>query len=296
MGRILVVDDEVNVLKTYQRIFLDGGHEILCVASGEEALREAPGFGPDIILLDIMMPGMDGYEVCEQLKAAEQTKEAEVIFVSAKGETADRLRGYHVRSSDFLVKPFDPEELQAKIAVILGRKRYYLDLASIDELTQLGNRRFFNGKFNDIFEVARRCGRVFSLAIIDIDHFKMVNDTYGHQTGDCILTELACRLKESLRAVDIVARIGGEEFAVLIPETENQRAAMVLERLRAKIASQAFVKPMDGHRVNITISAAVASYPDDAVDKESLFKRADEALYLAKEMGRNRVVATGNIS
>jgi len=177
MGRLLVVDDEVNVLKTYHRIFLDAGHEILYVASGEEALRKAPEFKPDIVLLDIMMPGMDGYEVCEELKADEQTKEAEVIFVSAKGETTDRLRGYNVRSSDFLVKPFDPAELRAKIAVILERKRYYLDLASIDDLTNLGNRRFFNGKFNDIFEVAHRYGRVFSLAIMDIDHFKKVNDT-----------------------------------------------------------------------------------------------------------------------
>jgi len=208
MGKLLVVDDEVNVLKTYQRIFLDAGHEILCAASGKEALKKASDFKPDVVLLDIMMPGMDGYQVCNQLKGDEQTQDAEVIFVSAKRETTDRLRGYNVRSSDFLVKPFDPEELRAKVAVILERKRYYLDLASIDDLTQLGNRRFFNAKLNDIFEVARRYGRVFSLAIIDIDRFKRVNDTYGHQTGDYILTELACGLRENLRATDSVTRIG----------------------------------------------------------------------------------------
>ncbi|MDY6953563.1 MAG: response regulator, partial [Thermodesulfobacteriota bacterium] len=114
MGRLLIVDDEVNVLKTYQRLLLDAGHEIVCAASGEEALKKAPEFKPDIVLLDIMMPGMDGYEVCEQLKANEETNEAEVIFVSAKGETRDRLKGYSVRSSDFLVKPFSPAELRAK--------------------------------------------------------------------------------------------------------------------------------------------------------------------------------------
>jgi len=289
MDRLLIVDDDPEILKVCERIFQDSEYNVLFASSGEEALRKAPDFKPDVILLDIMMPGIDGFEVCKQLKTKVETKEAEVVFISAKGRLPDRLKGYKARASDFLVKPFSPEELLAKLSVIFNRQRYYRDLASIDELTKLGNRRFFNANFDNIYQIAGQYCKTFSLAILDIDHFKNINDTYGHPVGDFVLKGLARWIKENIRSTDIPARTGGEEFAILLPETTKISAVSVLERLRKKIASKTFVKRREKHRIKITISIGVATFPDDSTDKEDLFKKADEALYMAKQRGRNRV-------
>jgi diguanylate cyclase (GGDEF)-like protein len=289
MERLLIVDDEPGILKMCKRVFRNSGYNVQYASSGEEALRKASDFKPDVILLDIVMPGIDGFEVCRQLKAKAETKEAEVVFISGKGERPNRLKGYKARASDFLVKPINPEELRAKLAVIFNRQRYYKDLASIDDLTKLGNRKFFNANFDDIYQIAGKYCKSFSLAALDIDHFKNINDTYGHPVGDFVLKELARWLKENIRSTDIPARTGGEEFAILLPETQKISAIQDLERLREEIASKSFVKPGEKNPLKITISVGVASFPEDSSDKEELYKKADDALYLAKQKGRNRV-------
>ncbi|MBN2012388.1 diguanylate cyclase [candidate division KSB1 bacterium] len=289
MSRILIVDDEPNWHNTYRRIFRAKPYETEYASSGAEALEKAATFKPDIILLDIMMPGIDGYTVCEDLKQKEDTKDVEVIFVSGKGKLDDRLKAYKLRASDFLVKPFSHDELLAKLELLLEKRKFYLEMASTDALTQLGNRKFFDEKYGNIFDLSVRYEKHFAIAIADIDHFKRVNDTYGHDMGDFILQQVAQRLLTSFRKTDLVARIGGEEFAFLLPETKREFVAMVLNRCRADIESQVFRKPGSDTDLKVTISIGFATFPEDADDQKRLFKTADECLYTAKNNGRNRV-------
>jgi len=289
VARIMIVDDEPNMLNSYKRIFRSTDYIVTCASSGKEALQQAAEFKPDIVLLDIMMPGMDGYTVCEEMKKIEEVKESEIVFISGKGKLDDRLKAYKLRASDFLVKPFSQDELLAKIELIIERRQFYLEMAVTDTLTQLGNRKYFEQKFETIFQLAQQYKQTFSIAIIDIDYFKRINDTYGHDRGDKVLEQIANRLKENLRKTDLVARIGGEEFAILLPETTKENAKLVLERLRKDIENRLAFESNDNKREQITISGGIASFPDDAAAKDDLFKRADQALYLAKQKGRNRV-------
>lgn len=288
--KILAVDDEKNILNMYKRIFIDTGFEIICADSGEKALKEAVNHRPDIILLDVLMPGPNGYDVCCRLKSLESLKETEVIFISAKGELPDKLKGYRRGGSDYLVKPFNAEELLAKLNMILERKRHYINLLSIDPLTQVGNRKLFDEQLDRFFKIAARYHRPLSMALIDIDHFKKVNDGHGHAVGDAVLRELSLRLKKNVRTSDILARIGGEEFCVLMPETDKFEALTIQDRLRASIASVPFRKPEGGLSLNVTVSIGVSAIPDDASSQAGLYRKADEALYRAKENGRNQVV------
>jgi two-component system cell cycle response regulator len=294
VNKLLVVDDDEHMLKSYQRIFRDSEYEILYVSSGEEALKKAKEFKPDIVLLDIMMPLIDGYEVCQQLKNHDETKDIEVIFVSGKGKLDDRLRAYKLRASDFLAKPFSEDELLAKIELINERRSFYQELITTDDLTHLGNRKFFEEKFESIFKIAEQYSQVFTLAIIDIDFFKNVNDNYGHDVGDYILRKLAERLKNNLRTSDIIARIGGEEFAVILPVTDGPNARIVLERLRRGIEVNTFYCHLNNQNIKTTVSIGYASYPNDDKQKDGIFKRADDALYSAKHNGRNRVESYKN--
>ena len=287
--RILIVDDEPNMLKSYRRVFKRRDYEVAFASSGEEALQMAEAFRPDIALLDIMMPGMDGYEVCRSWKGREETKDIEVLFVSGKGQLDDRLRAYRLRASDFLVKPFSNDELLAKIELIIEKRRFYLELATTDALTGLGNRKFFEEKFENIYRISSQYKQIFSIAILDVDHFKAVNDTYGHDTGDYVLQEVAKLLRGKIRKDDLLARIGGEEFALLLSGTEGQNTRKVMERLRKGVDEHIFQKPGESQAVKVTISIGFACFPATAADKDGLFKAADKALYQAKRRGRNMI-------
>ncbi len=290
MCRILIVDDEPNMLKSYGRIFRRKDYEVQYASSGKEALKMAEEFRPDVALLDIMMPGIDGYEVCEAWKRKPATQEIEVLFVSGKGELDDRLRAYRLRASDFLVKPFSKDELLAKIELITEKRRFYLELATTDALTGVGNRKFFEEKFANIFRIASQYNQIFSIAIIDVDHFKAVNDTYGHDMGDFVLQQVAELMKGKIRKSDLLARIGGEEFAVLLSGTEGQNTRRIMERLRKGVAEHVFQKPGESQSLQVTISSGYSCFPATATDKEGLFKTADKALYQAKQQGRNKIV------
>ena len=291
MYRILAVDDEKNVLKAYRRIFMDAGFEVRYADSGEAALDAAVDFSPDVVLLDIAMPGMDGLDVCSRMKTVEALRETDVIFVSAKGELDDRLEGYRRGGGDYIAKPFDPGELLAKLHVVFERKRYYNRLVASDPLTGLGNRKLFEDRFNRFLELALRYHRPLSLSLMDLDHFKTVNDTHGHPAGDAVLKELSRRLRQETRKTDVVARIGGEEFAVLMPETDKLHALNIVERLRRKVASQPVAIDDDGLSVPVTVSIGLAAFPEDGASRKALYQSADTALYRAKQNGRNRTVA-----
>ncbi len=294
VSRILIVDDEINWIKTYKRIFRTRSYETEFASSGAEALEKAAVFRPDIILLDIMMPGLDGYAVCEDLKQKDATKDVDVVFISGKGKLDDRLKAYKLRASDFLVKPFSHDELLAKVELLLEKRKFYLAMAATDPLTQLGNRKFFDEKYSNIFHLSVQYRKNFSVAIADIDHFKKINDTYGHDMGDFVLQQVAQRFLANFRKTDLIARIGGEEFAFLLPETTRDNVRMVLERCRRGIETTTFQKPESDVALKVTVSIGFASYPEDSDDMKVLFKTADTALYNAKNNGRNQVQPAGD--
>jgi len=288
-GRLLVVDDEVNIIKSYKRLFLDSPYNLEYAGSGEEAIKIASAFKPHIVLLDIMMPGIDGYEVCETILGNPETSDAEIIFISAKIDAPDKMKAYHLGADDFIAKPINPEEVLSKIAAKMRRQKSYLSKTMIDPLTGLGNRRYFDRGLEQYIKMASLYKNPLVLSVIDIDLFKNVNDTYGHDVGDFILKSLSALLKESTRDKDIVARFGGEEFIMLLPGMKKKDAIIVLDRLRKKIEETFFENPADKLKLNITVSIGIAIFPMDATEKDSLFKVADNNLYRAKNNGRNRV-------
>ncbi|MBU3914509.1 diguanylate cyclase [bacterium] len=296
IGRLLIVDDEANIIKSYKRMFFDSPYEIEYAESGEEAIEKAPVFKPHIVLLDIMMPGINGYRVCETILKNPDTSDAEIIFISANIASPDRMKAYHLGADDFIAKPINPEELLSKIAAKIRRRKSYLTEAMIDPLTGLGNRRYFDRSLEQYIKMSNLYDRPLALAIIDIDFFKKVNDTYGHDIGDFVLKSLSTILKQSLREKDTITRIGGEEFVMLMPGIGQDVVIEVLDRLRAKIEKSPFHHPDGKLRLYITVSIGVALFFVDAIDKDSLFKIADNNLYRAKNNGRNRVESSDTLS
>lgn len=290
-SRVLVVDDDPNILRLVEMRLRSDGFETLAVDSGENVLNHVRDYRPDVILLDVDMPGMDGFQVCELLKSDPQTMLVPVIFLTAKQTTANKVRGLELGAVDYISKPFDVVELQARVRSA-ARTKYLLDLleqkAQIDGLTGLYSRGHFDKRIVEEIERGRRYCQPVSLIIVDVDHFKKINDEHGHFFGDRVLVKVAGVLREGARTSDLVARYGGEEFVLVLPNEELSEAAIVAERIRQNLESLQLMKG-DVH-VRVTASfgcACTANLPE--ATKESLVVAADKALYSAKEAGRNRV-------
>ncbi|MBT4290235.1 MAG: diguanylate cyclase [Deltaproteobacteria bacterium] len=296
VSRLLIVDDEVNIIKSYKRLFLDTPYEIEYAGSGEEAIEKVSIFKPHIILLDIMMPGIDGYEVCETILKNPHTSNAEIIFISANIEPPSRKKAYQMGADDFIAKPILPEELLSKIAAKVRRRKNYLAKTMIDSLTGLGNRRYYERSIEKYLKMSNMYHKFLALAIIDIDFFKRINDTHGHDIGDFVLKSLSTLLQESLREKDTIARIGGEEFVMLMPIKKQEDVFVILNRFRENIEENQFHHPTNRLKLNITVSIGVALFPIDGNDRDTLFKIADNNLYRAKNGGRNRVEASETLS
>ena len=295
--KILIIDDErsniaflMNILKEDFKVAaaLDG-HKGLALAAAEGAQR------PDLILLDVLMPGMDGYEVCERLKSDERTRHIPVIFVTAATDVADETRGFELGAVDYIAKPFHPPVVKARVRahVELKVKSDLLDqLASVDGLMNIHNRR----RFDEVLELewgrAERSGNPLSLILIDIDHFKRYNDRYGHAEGDNCLKAVAAALKGCIkRPTDLLARYGGEELAVVLPDTDAHGAGMLAEQMREEV--EALATPHDASTVAdcVTVSVGVGcvSWPWPVGTPVALVELADEMLYRSKGAGRNIV-------
>jgi len=303
---ILVVDDTESNVDILVELLSDADYEVMVALDGESALEIVKEERVDLILLDIMMPGMDGYDVCRALKSDSKTREIPVIFLTADTSEASIEKAYEIGGNDYVTKPFRPKELlarvhrelqmQALIRELKMSREEMKRLAITDGLTHLYNRRYFSEISRDIFRIAHRDHKALSVIMLDIDHFKRVNDTYGHQAGDEVIRELAAILQAQKRESDIVCRYGGEEFVILLPETETEGAKKVAEKIRRSVMDHP-VSAGEGTDIEFTVSLGVAEvdHPNDRSIEEAL-SRADDALYEAKENGRNRVCISGRAS
>ena len=291
-----MVDDDPLYRKSLQEPLLESGYVVEACADGLEALERARAFRPDVVVTDWEMPKMDGITLCRVLKSIEDLRFTHVIILSSRGETSAKVMGLDTGADDYLVKPVDPNELRARVraglrlqqalAELAARNELLAKLALTDPLTGLPNRRAFEESLAREVALAIRHVRPLSLLLLDLDHFKRVNDTLGHPTGDEVLSSLGLLLARQGRRGDVVARIGGEEFAVVLPETGKEQAVAAAERIRIAVSSS----PLGTRtKVPVTVSIGVASLPHPCGDLEALVSAADAALYAAKSAGRDRV-------
>jgi two-component system, cell cycle response regulator len=310
-SRILVVDDHEDNREIIHARLSSRGFEVETASNGEEALRQVTADPPHLILLDVMMPVMDGYEVSRRIKRDPSLPFIPIILVTARDSTEDKVEGLDAGADDYLTKPINFPELEARVRSMLRIKRLQdeldqknreLELANkklrklsiTDGLTGLFNHRHVHELLQEEFERVNRTGEPIAVAMLDLDRFKQVNDTYGHPTGDVILYETSRILKDTAREIDMIGRYGGEEFLVILPESNEHAAARFAERVRERVAAHLYRD--EATEVRMTVSAGVASYPETpAAGPDMLIKRADEALYEAKTGGRNQVVRASEL-
>ena len=295
--KILAIDDSKSNLILLKAHLSSMGLVALLAENAAEGLKIAADQKPDIILLDVMMPEVDGFETCRQLKADIRTSSIPVIFVSARDQSEDKISGLKVGAIDYVTKPFNRGELQARVGITLQMielQERLLLLANTDELTGLSNRRhFFDVLEREILQAKIR-GSSIAVMMFDLDHFKNVNDTYGHLNGDKILQQLGKILNENIYPLDIAARYGGEEFVILMPGMPVEVATQRAEKLRSIIDKYNW--EVANQPISVTCSVGITVFNGtDAADPYELIRRADDALYAAKSRGRNRIVSYDHI-
>lgn len=293
-AKILVVDDEP--LNTELLAFsLETDYLVKTVHSGEQALASLERFIPDLILLDIRMPKMDGFEVLRRLKANKQTANIPVIFVTGEDSTDDEVKGFELGAVDYVKKPFKMPLVLARIGIHidLERKNKVLEnLACVDGLTGISNRRKFDESIVMLYQAALRNKTQLGLVILDIDFFKQYNDYYGHSCGDDCLKKIAGMLMNvAKRAVDVVARVGGEEFALLLPSVDTVQLKIITDAIHGKMKQLAIAHANSAVSNFVTVSIGATSLlPKSVQGVDTLFKHADDLLYQAKAAGRATTV------
>src|SRR5215207_7070603 len=305
-GKILVVDDHEDNIEVLRIRLESWGYSTDAVSDGAAALRYVEATPPDLILLDVMMPEISGIEVARRIKGNKSLPFIPIIMQTALDSTEAKVEGLEAGADDYITKPIDFAELKARLRSMLRikrlqealeeRERELLEvnerlrhMSQTDGLTGLDNRRHLNDRLEEMFMHAQRLAEPFSCVMCDLDHFKSVNDTHGHQAGDEVLKQLSTILKDEAREIDRVGRYGGEEFMLLLPGTVLDAAVTFAERVRKAVETHTF--NFDGGTLQRTMSCGVAAWPHPRIeDCDALVKAADDALYVAKETGRNRVV------
>jgi len=293
LPKLLLVDDQPVNIQTLYQIFADD-HEVFMATSGEQALALCRDKQPDLVLLDVIMPDMDGLETCQRLKEDADTADIPVIFVTSQNSPEEETHGLEVGAVDFISKPVNPAVVRARVKTQLTLKAQtdaLRMLASLDGLTGVPNRRIFDERLDAEWRACRRSGSPLSLLMVDVDHFKLYNDHYGHLDGDQCLKAIASALASSVeRGRDMLARFGGEEFVCLLPDTDLEGAKHIAEKLRQAVEGLAIPHVESKTAATVTVSLGVATTAEcDALEPPDLLKVADEQLYLAKQSGRNRV-------
>jgi two-component system cell cycle response regulator len=298
-GRILLVEDRPSVTERLQSA-LSAFHSVEVEADPHQALVRAVEGEFDSVLVSLDLKGHDGLRLCSQLRSLERTRNISVLMM---GETEDRariLRGLEIGAHDFLIRPIDRNELLARVRTQVRRKRFTeklrdsvqssMEMAVMDQLTGLHNRRFMDTRMAVMFDESALRARSLAMLVLDVDHFKVVNDSWGHDAGDEVLREFADRVRACTRGIDLVARMGGEEVVVVLPDTTLDAACAVAERIRERVEMEPFAIHNNSNAIPVTVSIGVASRRAGDVSSAEMMKRADDAVYRAKASGRNRVI------
>ncbi|MDR3496166.1 MAG: PleD family two-component system response regulator [Ancalomicrobiaceae bacterium] len=298
-GRVLLVDDRRS---TYERLqsMLMATHDVKVVTNPQEALFVAADGDFELVMVSLALTNFDALRLCSQIRSLDRTRLLPVLLIIDHDETAKLLRALELGVNDYLVRPLDRQETMARVRTQVRRKRYTdflrnnvqhtLEMAATDGLTGLYNRRYLMSHLSGFVDQSAERARPMAVLIVDIDFFKRINDTYGHDAGDEVLREFSQRMRANIRGMDLVARFGGEEFVVVMPDTDLGLAQGIAERLRQTVAGQPFSVSGGASAVDVTISVGIATFDRGDDTPDTMLKRADTALYRAKRDGRNRVV------
>ena len=298
-GRVLIVDDRP---ASYERVaaMLSAEHTVEVETDPSQALFHAAEGNFDLLIVSLGLENYDALRLCSQIRSLDRTRNLPILAITEPDNNARMLRGLEIGVNDFLIRPIDKNELLARARSQVRKRRYTerlrdnvqmsIEMAITDALTGLFNRRYMESHLGTLIEQAASRGKPLSALIIDIDYFKAINDSHGHDAGDDVLRDFALRIKRSIRGIDLACRYGGEEFVVIMPETDMAVAAMVAERLRRRIAAEPFPIAQGSRQIPVTISIGIAGLRGKDDTAPNLIKRADQALYRAKRDGRNRVV------
>jgi two-component system, cell cycle response regulator len=298
-GRVLIVDDRAS---SHERIaaVLAGEHDADVEANPNQALFRVADGNYDLVIVSLGLQNFDALRLCSQIRSLERTRNTPILAVTEPDDTARMVRGLEIGVNDYLMRPIDKNELLARARTQVRKRRYTerlrdsvqmsIEMAITDALTGLFNRRYMESHLTTLIEQAKSRGKPLTALVLDIDYFKAINDSHGHDAGDDVLREFALRIRRSIRGIDLACRHGGEEFVIVMPETDMAVAAMVAERLRRRIAADPFAIQHGARSIPVTISIGIAGVRGREDSAAALLKRADQALYRAKRDGRNRVV------
>ncbi len=299
-GRILIIEDRPESVAWFIQA-LSPANEVSAVDMFEEAVVRVRGGDYDLIVVSLGLRGFDGLRLCSQLRSLPEGRNVPILVIVSDGDRRKLTQALEMGVNDYLTRPVDRNELIARVRTQLRKKRYAdrlrhnvqlsLEMAITDQLTGLHNRRYMSRHLDTLIANAQKSARPISFLIMDIDFFKSVNDTYGHDIGDEVLRDFAGRLSANVRGIDLACRYGGEEFVVVMPDTDIAFASSIAERLRASVEATPFAISRPPHKLNVTISIGIAASEGPADTAEALLHRADQALYRAKREGRNRVIA-----
>jgi two-component system cell cycle response regulator len=298
-GRVLLVDDRPS---SYERLapMLATEHSVDVENNPAEALFNAAEGAYDLVIVSLDLDNFDGLRLCSQIRSLERTRHVPILAIADADNNARLLRGLEIGVNDYLLRPIDKNELLARARTQIRRRRYTehlrdnvqnsIEMAITDALTGLHNRRYMETHLQTLADQAAGRGKSLALMLLDIDFFKSINDGYGHDAGDDVLREFAMRMRKSIRGIDLACRYGGEEFVIVMPETDLHVAGMVAERLRRSIANEPFSVHKGEKRIEVTVSIGLSTLEHKGEPLADVIKRADTALYRAKKDGRNRVV------
>jgi two-component system cell cycle response regulator len=297
-GRILMVDDRASS-NEHLAAMLAAEHHVEIETDPNAALFRAAEGNFDLLIVSLGFENFDGLRLCSQVRSLDRTRNVPILAIADADDSTRLVRGLEIGINDYLARPIDKNELLARVRTQVRRKRYTerlrdnvqmsIELAITDALTGLYNRRYMESHVGTLVEQAAARGKPLTVLVMDIDYFKSINDSYGHDAGDDVLREFAIRIRKSIRGIDLACRYGGGEFVVVMPETDLAVATMVAERLRRRIAGETFPIQQGARSIEVTISIGIAALGRDD-NAASVIKRADQALYRAKRDGRNRVV------
>jgi two-component system, cell cycle response regulator len=299
-GRILIVEDRPESVAWFSAA-LQPQNDVSAVETFEETMVRVKGGDFDLIVISLGLRGFDGLRLCSQLRSLPEGRNVPILVLVSDGDRRKLNQALEMGVNDYLTRPVDKNELIARVRTQLRKKRYAdrlrhnvqlsLEMAITDQLTGLHNRRYMSRHLDTLMESARKSAKPIAFLILDIDYFKAVNDSHGHDMGDEVLREFANRISANVRGIDLACRYGGEEFVVVMPDTDMELACSVAERLRRSVETELFEISRAPHKLNITISIGIAGSEGSNDTAEALLHRADQALYRAKRDGRNRVVA-----